>query len=237
MQETGMLLVIVKPSLENAVEFNDWYDTDHTPSRLEIDGIQTARRYREVAPSSAASTYLALYDLDSVAVMSSPAYRKIRENPDARERAVIGAALETSRWVLRQVPLAKESRRTDGGICGTYLQCTYWTPAEGTVQEGTVQEGAAAEAGGWAAGEYVRRAVSVPGVLRVRRFALTEGNGPAFVDIHDLDSEEVLFDQAYDELQAEWADRLGLTADSCRRQLFRLLRRFEPAAGPAGASR
>lgn len=227
MQEAGALLVIVKPSLDNAVEFNNWYDTDHTPSRLEIDGIQTARRYREVAPSSSASTYLALYDLDSVGVLSSPAYRKIRENPDAREQAVIGAALQTSRWVLRQVPLAQASRCDEGDICGTYLQCTYWTPPDG----------AEAAAGPWLTDGYVRRAMSVPGVLRVRRLALAEGDGPAYIDIHDLDSDEVLFDQAYDELQAEWADRLKLAGDSYRRQLFRLLRRFDPAARPAGTQR
>jgi hypothetical protein len=67
----GLLLVMMEPPPALAEEFHDWYDTEHLPERLAVPGIRTATRW---VCLHGWPRFLALYDLDSPAVMDSPAY-------------------------------------------------------------------------------------------------------------------------------------------------------------------
>ena len=59
------------PELEG--EFNDWYDTEHIAERLRVPGFLTARRIeRRTRPR-----YAAMYDLDSLAVLQTDAYKNV----------------------------------------------------------------------------------------------------------------------------------------------------------------
>ena len=60
------------PTLEE--EFNAWYDTEHIAERLAVPGFETALRYVCI---DGAPRYLAMYDLTSPDVLSSPAYLKV----------------------------------------------------------------------------------------------------------------------------------------------------------------
>jgi hypothetical protein len=113
-------------------EFNDWYDTEHIPERLAIPGFVTARRAERAAP---APRYIALYDLDSLAVLANDAYlgkQGDRRTPwTARmlrltktfarrlyEQVLPGRELVTAEhaWtVMRFVPHAAADRATIGG--------------------------------------------------------------------------------------------------------------------------
>lgn len=74
MAQKGFLLVTMQcpPTLED--EFNAWYDTEHIPERVAVPGIRTGVRFvcLEGHPR-----YLAMYDLDSFEVLSTPAYLKV----------------------------------------------------------------------------------------------------------------------------------------------------------------
>ncbi|MGE0700775.1 MAG: hypothetical protein AB7O57_16870 [Hyphomicrobiaceae bacterium] len=74
MTHKGFLLVTMQPPPAFEEEFNAWYDSEHIPERLAVPGILTARRY---VCAAGHPKYLAMYDLESHAVMSSPAYRKV----------------------------------------------------------------------------------------------------------------------------------------------------------------
>lgn len=74
MGPTGFLLVTMQPPPAFEEEFNAWYDNEHIPERLAVPGILTARRY---VSASRHPKYLAMYDLESHAVMTSPAYVKV----------------------------------------------------------------------------------------------------------------------------------------------------------------
>jgi hypothetical protein len=52
-------------------ELNAWYDTEHIPERLSIDGFLSASRHVSAAR---ARRYLALYDLTEVGVLRTPGY-------------------------------------------------------------------------------------------------------------------------------------------------------------------
>ena len=68
----GLLLVAIDVDPLHDAELNRWYDEEHIAERMAIPGFLRARRFvaREGGPR-----YLALYDLDSPAVLESAAYR------------------------------------------------------------------------------------------------------------------------------------------------------------------
>jgi Domain of unknown function (DUF4286) len=56
-------------------EFNRVYDEDHIPLILKVPGMRSARRYRlENSTRAGMPRYLAIYELDSAAVLESPAW-------------------------------------------------------------------------------------------------------------------------------------------------------------------
>jgi hypothetical protein len=70
----GLLLVMIDIDPEHEDEFNRWYNEEHLPERLACPGFLSGRRFVSVEGTP---KYLALYDLDSPAVLQSDAYRKI----------------------------------------------------------------------------------------------------------------------------------------------------------------
>src|SRR5688572_15568118 len=70
----GFLLVLMQPPPTLEEEFNAWYDTEHIAERLAVPGFETALRYVCI---DGAPRYLAMYDLASPEVLSSPAYLKV----------------------------------------------------------------------------------------------------------------------------------------------------------------
>ena len=70
----ALLLVVADPPSYMEEEFNAWYDMEHLPERAVIPGFNTARRFVALADGPA---YMALYDLDDMAVLDSPAYQAV----------------------------------------------------------------------------------------------------------------------------------------------------------------
>lgn len=64
-------MVIAEPPPAMEEEFNAWYDTEHLPERLAIEGFLTGRRF---VSCDRMQRYLALYDLTEVGVLRSEAY-------------------------------------------------------------------------------------------------------------------------------------------------------------------
>lgn len=71
MKKDGLLLVKSNPPVQLEEEFNAWYDSEHLPERLSVPGFNSASRLVEVEDKR---SYLALYELDSVGVLDTPAY-------------------------------------------------------------------------------------------------------------------------------------------------------------------
>lgn len=55
-------------------DFNRWYDREHMAERMAIPGFRRARRFATL--DSCPRPYLALYDVDALAVFRSPAYAR-----------------------------------------------------------------------------------------------------------------------------------------------------------------
>jgi hypothetical protein len=90
----ALLLTMMDPAAGADEEFNDWANTEHIPERVRTPGFLTARRYRNTGSSP---RYMSLYDLESLAVLQSSAYKAIsgdRLSPWSK-RILAGAS---ARW-------------------------------------------------------------------------------------------------------------------------------------------
>lgn len=97
----GLLLTMTEPPPAMDEEFNAWYDGEHLPERLAIAGFRSARRWvAEVAPGD--GRYLATYELDSAAVLSSPDYLARFEAATPWTRRCLGKAVVFRRWACSQ---------------------------------------------------------------------------------------------------------------------------------------
>jgi hypothetical protein len=66
--------------------YERWHGGHHVPQRLTVPGILRATRYQ--ASGAGSPEYLTVYDLADIAVLASPAYRRLAEQPDAVTQAM-----------------------------------------------------------------------------------------------------------------------------------------------------
>ena len=84
------------PSWED--EFNEWYDQEHIPLRIAVPGFRSAQRYR----AGGTRNYLVIYEMDSVAVLKSPAYLAVKNNPSDRTRRMLSSVTGFTRYVAEE---------------------------------------------------------------------------------------------------------------------------------------
>ena len=68
----GLLLVGMTPEPAVETAFNAWYDTEHVPALARVSGVLSARRFRT---ATGAPKYVALYHLDSPAVVDGAEWK------------------------------------------------------------------------------------------------------------------------------------------------------------------
>jgi hypothetical protein len=98
----GLLLTMTEPPPAMEEEFNAWYDDEHLPERLAVPGYRSARRWVAELPRDQGK-YLATYELDSAAVLRSPAYLERLNNPTPWSRRCLKACVVFRRWACEQL--------------------------------------------------------------------------------------------------------------------------------------
>lgn len=111
----GLLLTLTEPPPGMEEEFNAWYDAEHIPERLAIPGFRSARRWVR------GRTYLATYELESAAVLQSPAYLARYQNPTPWSKRCLGKTVAFKRWACEQV----EPGDADPHPAAQGLMCTF----------------------------------------------------------------------------------------------------------------
>jgi hypothetical protein len=102
MTRRGLLLTLTEPPAAMEEEFNAWYDDEHLAERLAIPGFRSALRWVAAVPPGTGK-YLATYELDSLAVLTSPAYLQRFENPSPWSKRCLGKCVVFKRWACEQV--------------------------------------------------------------------------------------------------------------------------------------
>lgn len=82
-------------------EFNAWFDEEHLAERLAIPGFRSAVRWVADVPRGGGK-YLATYELDSPAVLSSAAYLERYQNQTPWSKRCIGRMVVFKRWLCEQ---------------------------------------------------------------------------------------------------------------------------------------
>lgn len=129
---TGLMMGMMEPAPEMEGEFHDWYDLEHLPSRAAVPGFLTAHRFVCI---EGWPRYVAMYDLESLDVLSSPAYQAITgKNTSPWSRRVVGMAHGYFRTLGVQIYPGK-ALLGDQGPSARVLVLRFNSPADATIPD------------------------------------------------------------------------------------------------------
>jgi hypothetical protein len=172
----GMLFSQMVPPTGMEAEFNDWYESEHIPVRLALPGFARATRYRELG---AERSYLAIYEIDDMAVLESPGYKAVKTQLSARTSRMLESVSGFTRFTCEL-----RSETGHAGERGRYLAALgLAVPAH---------ERAAFDA--WCGSDLIPRLASGRAVLRVRRYSVISGDGGPWTEfvLQELRSPDAL---------------------------------------------
>lgn len=156
-------------------EFHDWYDLEHIPERERVPGFLLCRRW---IGAQNPKESVALYDLDALAVLQSPAYRAIGgDNLSVWSKRVTAKCRRLLRFEGEQI-LPGDAVAPEGA--GGLLVVGMTPPAA-----------VETEFNAWYDTEHVPALARVPGVLCARRFR-NAGGDPKYVALYHLTGPEVV---------------------------------------------
>jgi hypothetical protein len=209
-QPLGLLIASFDISACPEDEFNDWYDTEHIPDRQKVPGFLNFERW---IGADDPKVVLAIYDLQSAAVLQSPEYLAIGfHNPSPWTRRLMPKTKRVLRFVGEQI--------TPGNVLAP-------KGAGGLLFMGfNIEPGMAEEYARWMDEEHLPRLAKVPGVLSARRFVAVDSTHK-YVAVYHLTGPEVSSSEGWREaIETPWThsirprtrDRLRITCRAYRRQ-------------------
>jgi hypothetical protein len=156
-------------------EFNDWYDLEHVPERERVPGFLDCKRWIDVTNPTVS---LALYDLESLDVLRSAAYKAIAyENLSVWSKRVTALAKRIMRFEGEQtLPGDAVSPKDAGAVLINAMNCD---PAH------------EAEYNKWYDEEHIPMLSAVPGCKLARRYRGVAGGSHKYVALYHLDSASV----------------------------------------------
>ena len=176
---TGLLMVWCDVPADKEPEFNRWYNEEHIDERLSVPGFLSAARYEAV---KGGPKHLAVYELESPAVLQSAAYKKVSDNPTEWTRRSGPSAIATNfiRNVYSQIhPAAVTPAVAASGMAPALQLGRMDVPAE-----------VDAEFNNWYNTIYVPNYEKVPGVIRGRRYRAVEGT-PTYLTFYEFEHPQV----------------------------------------------
>jgi hypothetical protein len=188
----GALIAAMRLGRAAEDEFHDWYDTEHLPERQRVPGFLVCERW---VGADDRTLSVATYDLDTVAVLQSPAYLAVAgEHLSPWSKRIIGRVERLMRFEGDQIlPGDRLPPPAAGGLL---------LNAIGIAPELDV------EFNEWYDKEHIPALSAVPGVLCARRFRGTSGTR-RYVALYHLAAPEVQESAAWKAArQSDWTSRL-----------------------------
>jgi hypothetical protein len=186
----GTLIAAMKIGKAAADEFHDWYDTEHLPERQRVPGFLLCERWIGVDDRTVS---VATYDLETVGVLTTPAYLAIGgENLSPWSKRVTARVERLIRFEGDQILPGDELPPKADGLL---LNAMNITPER------------EAEFNEWYDKEHIPALRAVPGVLSARRF---RGSGNrTYVALYHLAAPEVQESAEWKKArESDWTDRL-----------------------------
>jgi hypothetical protein len=179
----GLLYVLSEPGAVPEAEFHDWYDSEHLPPRISLDGVHSARRLQAI--DAALPGWAAIYDID-LAVLDKPEYTVLRDQRSAREQSVLDRLATLDR---RTYELVADSADDPGAAVAT--------PALVIAVSLTVPADLEPELHAWYTDEHTPLLLDIPGWARIRRYRLLDGDAPRWLALHELTDAAALRSAGY----------------------------------------
>jgi hypothetical protein len=98
----GLMVVRFTPNPGFEDKLNRWYNEEHFPERMRIPGFRVGRRFRSV--DATPTSYLAMYELDSLAVLETDEYLNTRE-PASPWTEEVRRNSTRSRELFEEIPM------------------------------------------------------------------------------------------------------------------------------------
>src|ERR1041385_2939974 len=161
-QSGSVLFSEMTPDGSYEAEFNDWYDREHIPLRMGVPGFRSAQRY--LIPDT--RHYLAVYEMESAAVLQSLPYREVKNNPSERTRWMLRTVQGFTRYIGDQIGLhTGEISSSTEPIDAAYLYAVFFAvPAQRQP-----------EFNDWYERDHVPALLECKDWLMVRRLRIVEG--------------------------------------------------------------
>jgi hypothetical protein len=192
----AVLFSEMAPPPEVEREFNDWYDGEHIPLRVNVDGFRSAQRYR----NGGTREYLAVYELDTPQVLGSAEYAVVKNKPSDRTRTMLGAVTGFTRYIGSSV--ASVPRDAEAFADAPVLYAVFFNvPADRL-----------GDFDAWYGEDHVPLLLEDERWLGVRRFAITDGEPGRYtrLALHYLADRSVLESDARQRArQTPWRVRLA----------------------------
>jgi hypothetical protein len=210
---SGLITVWLHVHPEREEEFNAWYNLEHITQIVALPGFVRARRY---AADDAPLKYLAWYETTDAGVEPGPHFQQVVAQPtpwsqrirrfyvDKRERMNFRLAREVGSVPPQDAP---------------WLYIVHTDIPDEVVDEYNR----------WYDEEHLPRLVTVPGVLRARRYASVAG-GPRYLTAYELTDRDAFESPAG--LQARktpWTAKMRSLFSNTRRRMCRLVLPAAPA--------
>jgi hypothetical protein len=197
-------------------EFNDWYDHEHIPLRMNIPGFTSAQRYR----STDTRNYSVVYEMNSPAVLSTEAYGRVKNHPSERTARMLRDVSGFTRYICEQI-------NTVGGdeIDAPVLYAVFFA----------VPEDRQSEFNSWYDQDHVPALMKCPDWRMVRRFRVLGGEPKEWTHLalHYLRNRDALNSGARETARrSDW--RAGLATESWFKPHYLIFDRLGPRQKPPG---
>lgn len=196
--------VHVPPERED--EFNAWYDTEHLPRIVALPDFVLGRRY---ACDGAMPKYLAWYDTRDETVEPGPDLKRAVANPTPWWRRMAGFFEHRERMNFRLMRDVGEKPREDT----SWLYIVHTDIPDHIVEEYNE----------WYDREHLPRLVTVPGVIRARRYAAVSGS-PRYLTAYELTDQNAF--ESPEGLKARktpWTEKMRSLFQNTRRSMCKLI--------------
>ena len=176
---SGLLMVWCDVPADKEAEFNRWYNEEHLAERLSVPGFLSAARYEAV---KGGPKHLAVYELESLAVMESEAYKKVSNNPTAWTKKTGPQAVATT--FIRNIYSMIHPKAVTPVIAHA--------PMAPALQLGRMGVPVAVDAewNEWYSTIYVPNYEKVPDVIRGRRYRAVVGE-PTYLTFYEFEHPKV----------------------------------------------
>jgi hypothetical protein len=176
---TGLLMVWADVPADKEKDFNQWYNDEHLAERLAIPGFLSGARYEAV---KGGPKHLAVYELESPAVLESAAYKRVQANPTELTKRFGPQTIATT--YIRNVYTMIHPRSLSAIVAQSGMAPSLQIGRMDVPRE--VDE----EFNTWYNTIYVPNYEKVPGVIRGRRYRAVTGT-PTYMTFYEFEHPKV----------------------------------------------